>query len=74
MGKIIGEGAFSKVKAGKNTKTGQKVAVKILNEKQDLLSMQNKSNEISLLSRLDHPNIIKLIKVYTTDSKTFVVM
>ena len=57
--KDIGEGNFGKVKLSKLIATNEKFAIKILNKEK--LKAQTKTssiNEIEILSKLDHPNVI----------------
>lgn len=65
----LGKGAFGTVFECLNLSTHHSVALKIikkykLTEKQVLFSIQ----ESELLSRLDHPNIVKFISLHHTDS------
>ena len=71
----IGKGTFSKVKLGINKLTGEKVAIKILDkskilEKEDLDRI---IREISILSKIDHENVIKIYQIYE-DSKNFLII
>jgi serine/threonine protein kinase len=62
----IGEGTFSKVKLGINVFTGQKVAIKIL-DKIKLIEEEGIGRvlrEIKISSDLNHPNIIKIFKIF----------
>ncbi|KAI1294642.1 Mitogen-activated protein kinase kinase kinase 7 [Halotydeus destructor] len=65
---IVGQGAFGTVKKGQWR--GRDVAVKLFDLKQD---GQNLEKELIALSRLDHPNIIKLFGA-STGSPIFLVM
>lgn len=65
IGQKIGTGSYATVKLGLYKKTGEKVAIKIY-DKQKLLDphkLKNVRREISILSKLNHPNIIKLYNV-----------
>ena len=71
----IGKGTFSKVKLGLNKITGEKVAIKILDkskilEKEDLDRI---IREMSILSKMDHENVIKVFQIYE-DSKNFLII
>lgn len=108
VGKLIGEGAFSKVKLGTHIQTGQKVAIKIINKKlmaesneksnhekakrakklgiKNIVTEQDPStlstinfinkleNEVQLLMRLDHPNVIRTYQVIDSEDECHVVM
>ena len=63
MGKQLGQGAYAIVQAATHLATGRIVAVKTY-EKHKLLDPQRKKSvqrEIRILSKLDHPNVVKLI-------------
>ena len=71
----IGKGTFSKVKLGINKITGEKVAIKILDkskivEKEDL---ERIVREMSILSKMDHKNVIKVFQIYE-DSNNFLII
>lgn len=76
IGEIIGEGAFGKVKYGVNKETGERVAIKIISKaklaKQNMEKQTKK--EILIMKRINHPNIVKLIDVYQTKTKLYLVM
>lgn len=65
VGKLLGEGAFSKVKEGKGVRDGRMYAVKIVTKakltREDDLALRD---EIGILRILGHPNIIKLYDVF----------
>ncbi len=61
----IGSGTFGKVKRGIHIPTAKPVAVKILN-KHKIVNQKDAiriKREISILKRVDHPNIIKLLQL-----------
>lgn len=76
VGKLLGCGAFAKVYHARNTENGQSVAIKVINKKKIAGSglAGNVKLEISIMSRLHHPNIIKLHEVLATKSKIYFVM
>ena len=72
----IGEGAFGKVKLGIHKPTKQEVAIKIFEKKnlsspQDLLVFKK---EISILKKLNHPNIIKIYNLLEDESNYYIIM
>jgi len=75
VGEELGRGAFSVVKKAKHKKTGQHVAVKIIEkkfvEKQDLMLL---AREIEIMKRVSHPNVLKLFEVFETDETISLVM
>lgn len=60
----LGEGTFAKVKLGQDNSTGELVALKILKstcEGVRAVAVAQTLTEIQVLSRLSHPNILRLI-------------
>eukprot|EP00825_Cyclidium_porcatum_P047281 TRINITY_DN7654_c0_g1_i1.p1 TRINITY_DN7654_c0_g1~~TRINITY_DN7654_c0_g1_i1.p1 ORF type:complete len:590 (+),score=111.85 TRINITY_DN7654_c0_g1_i1:113-1882(+) len=66
--KLLGQGNFAKVFQGKSKLTNDIFAVKITDKKQrqqnGKSSKQTLYNEIEILKKCDHPNIVKLYEVY----------
>lgn len=63
LSKVLGEGAFGKVKLAKDLKTGEYIALKQLN-KLDIIRMKqidHVKNENFILTSLSHPLIVKMI-------------
>ena len=61
---LIGQGSSSCVYQAKNTKTGQRVAMKFVNRSifKDRYNLENMERELRILERLNHPHIAKLIE------------
>lgn len=76
MGKLLGHGTFAKVYHARNLKTGECVAVKIIEKEKILKSglIAQVKREISILRRIRHPNIVQLFEVMATKTKIFFVM
>lgn len=76
IGRLLGCGAFAKVYHARNLRTGLSVAVKVINKKKlpNPTMMSNVKREISIMSRLNHPYIVKLYEVLATKTKIYVVM
>ncbi|EAY10122.1 CAMK family protein kinase [Trichomonas vaginalis G3] len=74
--KTIGKGGFSVVVLGVHQKTGQKVAIKIIDREE--VSKQQifcyLENELRLISRFDHPNIVKVYDIIYEEDIIMVVM
>ncbi|KRW98946.1 Protein kinase-like domain [Pseudocohnilembus persalinus] len=72
----IGTGSYAVVKLGVDKETGQKIAVKIYNKEsfKDPSKLKNVKREIQILSKLNHPNIIKLYHVIETENELNLVM
>ncbi|CAH2060037.1 unnamed protein product [Thlaspi arvense] len=77
LGKLLGCGAFAKVFHARDRRSGQSVAVKVLNKKKLLANpalANNIKREISIMRRLSHPNIVRLHEVMATKGKIFFAM
>ena len=73
--KDIGEGNFGKVKLSKSKKTNEKFAIKILDKGK--LKSQTKStlfNEIEIISKLKHPNIIYVYNILEDNKNYYIIM
>ena len=73
--KDIGEGNFGKVKLAKLISTKEKFAIKILDKEK--LKTQTKStlfNEIEIISRLNHKNIIHVEKILEDQKNFYIIM
>uniref|UniRef100_A0A6S9XZE7 Protein kinase domain-containing protein n=1 Tax=Chrysotila carterae TaxID=13221 RepID=A0A6S9XZE7_CHRCT len=73
VGETLGTGHFSKVKLGTHRKTGQKVAIKIINKPTGSKISMLKT-EVDILTKADHPNVVKLYKVLDTPNILYLVM
>lgn len=77
MAYTIGVGTFGRVKLATHDKTGQKVAIKIINRaRMQSMEMHEKIlREISILQRLGaHPHIVRLYELMDTPTDIFMVM
>ena len=64
VGKKIGTGSYGFVSDGIQTSTGAPVAIKrIAKVFDDLIDCKRILREVSILSKLDHPNVVKLVDV-----------
>ncbi|KAI3466747.1 hypothetical protein Pfo_023410 [Paulownia fortunei] len=76
IGKLVGHGTFAKVYHARNVRTGESVAIKVI-DKERILKVgliAHIKREISILRRVRHPNIVQLFEVMATKSKIFFVM
>ncbi|XP_050313945.1 calcium/calmodulin-dependent protein kinase type 1-like [Anthonomus grandis grandis] len=72
---VLGTGAFSTVRiAESKTHPGEMVAVKIIDKKALKDKEDSLENEIKVLRRLKHPNIVQLLETYEDKSRFFLVM
>lgn len=76
IGKLLGQGAFAKVYYATNVKSGEGVAIKVLDKEKILKGglIAHIKREISILRRVRHPNIVQLFEVMATKSKIYFVM
>ena len=72
---ILGEGMNGVVKRATHKITGEEYAVKIISkESLDEEELTAMTNEILIMSEIDHPNVIKLFETYETEKEVFLVM
>eukprot|EP00906_Rhabdomonas_costata_P010742 RCo015108 len=76
LGKTLGRGRFSKVKVATNIQTGEQVAVKITERDQitDPRFEEQLRREIAVLRKLNHPNVVRLLDVYTTPKTIYLIL
>jgi len=73
-GPLLGTGNFSTVKMGIAKHSGEKVAIKIVNKKQVKHKPEMLTNEVEILLKIDHPNVIKLLDLFDTTETLYLVM
>ena len=66
----LGRGAFSTVYKIRHIQTNQDFCLKIINIKKT----QDKYNEINLLQKLSHPNLVEFISSFTDDNGIYIIM
>ncbi|KAK2652964.1 hypothetical protein Ddye_012820 [Dipteronia dyeriana] len=76
LGKLLGCGAFAKVYHARDVRSGQSVAIKVINKKKINGSnlMSNVKREITIMRRLSHRHIVRLHEVLATKTKIYFVM
>jgi len=73
IGDTLGTGHFSKVKLGIHRQTGEKVAVKIIQKPTGSKIAMLKA-EVDILTRCDHPNVVKMHACYETEKILYLVL
>ena len=76
MKQVIGKGKFGVVNLGIHKKTGQQVAIKIMN-KENIKTLEDKELvriEIGILKLCHHPNIVRLLDHLENNDYIFIVM
>lgn len=76
IGVTIGSGATSVVKVCKaknGSHAGKHFAVKIIERKNSFFDEDKFKEEIAILARVQHPNVISLCDVYETPDRLFIV-
>jgi serine/threonine protein kinase len=72
---VLGRGAFSSVKRCINKQTKKEFAVKVIKKKHlDPKTLQNVKDEVDILHKIDHPNVVHLDAVYDTPDKLYIVL
>merc|ERR1712142_1300580 len=71
---VLGTGAFSQVRLAECREDGHMYAIKIIDKKALKGKEDSLENEIRVLKRLDHPNVVKLLEAYESKSYVYLVM
>ena len=72
--KLLGTGSFGSVYEAKNTIFQNIVAMKVINkDPNNSLDEQEIRNEIDILKKLSHPNIVKIYEFYISNSHYYIV-
>ncbi|CAN4113781.1 unnamed protein product [Withania somnifera] len=76
LGRLLGQGTFAKVFYARNIRTGQSVAIKVIDKDKVLrVGLMNQiKREISVMKLVRHPNIVHLYEVMATKSRIYFVM
>jgi len=73
---MIGKGAFGKVTLGIHKLTGKEVAIKTIDKEymQDEFSKRKVFQEVYLLKKIKHSNVIRLLEVFESNKHLLMVM
>lgn len=73
---VLGKGAFATVYEAIDSQAGRSVAVKVFDKRmlKDQSKRKEVQNELDLISKLEHPSIIKLIRTVEDSDKVYIVM
>eukprot|EP00171_Calliarthron_tuberculosum_P009195 IDg9195t1 len=73
--KVLGEGHFGKVLLGRDHRTGESFAVKVIRKnKKEVRSAQLIQREMDILRLVNHKNIVRLYDLFDTESKLYFVL
>ena len=76
LGRLLGEGRYSKVYHARDLKTGESVAIKVM--KKEVLAEtkmdRHVETEIRAMKTLNHPKMVQLYEVISTENKIYIVM
>ena len=74
--KLIGKGTFGEVFLVRHNITGAIRAIKVIdkNNKEEELTDEEILNEINILKKIDHPNIVKLFEFYSNKSTYYLIL
>lgn len=76
VGRMLGQGTFAKVYHARNLKTGQNVAIKVI-DKEKVLKVgliDQIKREISVMRLVRHPNVVQLHEVMASKTKIYFAM
>jgi len=71
--KTLGRGSHAKVKLGREKKTGEMVAIKVMEKKSSKFEYDTLCREIKVMKAVDHPHCIKLYDVFEDKEKCYLV-
>ncbi|MQL95484.1 hypothetical protein Taro_028154 [Colocasia esculenta] len=75
LGRLLGRGTFAKVYYARSLADGAAVAIKVIDKSGVPAAMQARVlREVAIMSRLEHPHIVRLHEVMATRSKIYLVM
>ncbi|KAL7201357.1 hypothetical protein ACSBR1_033120 [Camellia fascicularis] len=76
LGRLLGQGTFAKVYYARSLKTGQSVAIKMIDKEKVLRVglVDQIKREISVMRMVRHPNIVQLYEVMATKTKIYFVI
>ena len=71
--KLLGKGSFGSVYEAENIIFRNRVAMKIINKSDNDMDEKEILNEIDILKKLSHPNIVKIFEFYITKAHYYIV-
>ena len=76
VGRLLGKGTFAKVYHARNLKSGQSVAIKIIDKEkvQKVGLIDQIKREISVMRLVRHPNVVQLFEVMASKTKIYFAM
>lgn len=76
IGRLLGQGNFAKVYHARDLRTGDNVAIKMIDKERILKAglVDQTKREISVMGLVKHPNILRLYEVLATKTKIYFIM
>ncbi|XP_040383679.1 CBL-interacting protein kinase 16 [Oryza brachyantha] len=77
LGRVLGQGTFAKVHYGRDLRSGESVAIKVIDKarlRQTEGMVEQLRREISVMRMVRHPNVVAIREVLASRARVFVVM
>eukprot|EP00171_Calliarthron_tuberculosum_P009937 IDg9937t1 len=74
LGRVLGEGAFSKVRFGEDVGTSELFAVKEIDKHRSLATRDVALSEVDIMRRMSHPNIVNTYDIFVSLSHLYLVI
>lgn len=74
LGRVLGEGAFSKVLFGEDVYTSEMFAVKEIDKHRSLATRDVALSEVDIMRRVSHPNIVNTYDIFVSLSHLYLVI
>ena len=72
---VLGKGSFAVVHRARKLVDGYFYAIKVIRKRDlNVEELENVQEEVAIMGKIDHPNVVKLFEIYETTQKVYLVM